>query len=187
MIPPAKTTPAYRIEDRACGGCVRAIRAAVARVAPMADMETDVAARRVHVEGSDLRDKAAGIRAAIAAARSDPRAARAGRGGDVRCAGWRLRLGRAPLRRPSSAPERAVVGEFNLDPTLDAPAVAAEQRVGRALRVRLVPPLHAAGGLERGLGIQDAGQRIRCLRQDLRVLERLFFVVFHGAVRWRSG
>jgi copper chaperone len=59
---------AYRIEDMTCGGCVRAIRAAVARVAPTATVEADVAARRVHIDGSD---DAAGIRAAIAAAGFD--------------------------------------------------------------------------------------------------------------------
>ena len=62
---------AYRIEDMTCGGCVRAIRAAVARVAPTATLEADVAARRVQIEGSDVSDKAAGVRAAIAAAGFD--------------------------------------------------------------------------------------------------------------------
>jgi copper chaperone len=44
---------AYRIDDMTCGGCVRAIRAAVAKVAPEASVQADVAARRVTIEGAD--------------------------------------------------------------------------------------------------------------------------------------
>ena len=44
---------AYRIEDMTCGGCVRAIRAAVARVAPQAIVEADVEARRLRIDGAD--------------------------------------------------------------------------------------------------------------------------------------
>jgi copper chaperone len=86
---------AYRIEDMTCGGCVRAIRAAVARVAPSATVRADVEARLVSVDGSD---DAAGIEAAIRAAGFAPAAIAApqtpvptgGRGcgaGACRCAG----------------------------------------------------------------------------------------------------
>lgn len=86
---------AYRIEDMTCGGCVRAIRTAVARVAPAASVEADVATRRVRIDGSE--DTAA-IGDAIAAAGFDARpleavaagapAARAGCSpGGCRCSG----------------------------------------------------------------------------------------------------
>lgn len=55
----------YRIEDMTCGGCVRAIRAAVARVAPQASVQADVASRSVRIDGSDDVDA---IGAAIAEA-----------------------------------------------------------------------------------------------------------------------
>ena len=60
---------AYRIEDMTCGGCVRAIRAAVARVTPSATVQADVAGRLVRIDGSD---DAPGIEAAIRAAGFDP-------------------------------------------------------------------------------------------------------------------
>jgi copper chaperone len=44
---------AYRIDDMTCGGCVRAIRAAIAKVAPEASVQADVAARRITIEGAD--------------------------------------------------------------------------------------------------------------------------------------
>jgi copper chaperone len=86
---------AYRIEDMTCGGCVRAIRAAVARVAPTATVHADVEARSVRIEGAD---DASGIGAAIAAAgfgavplepaAAEAPAARGGcGGGGCRCSG----------------------------------------------------------------------------------------------------
>ncbi|MEI7447604.1 MAG: cation transporter, partial [Burkholderiales bacterium] len=56
--------PSYEIPDMTCGGCVRAIRAAVARVAPSASLEVDLATRRVSVEGEA---DAAAAAAAVAA------------------------------------------------------------------------------------------------------------------------
>jgi copper chaperone CopZ len=41
----------FRVEDMTCGGCVRAIRAAVAALAPEALVAADVASRRVEIEG----------------------------------------------------------------------------------------------------------------------------------------
>lgn len=41
----------FRVEDMTCGGCVRAIRAAVAAVAPGALVTADLASRRVEIEG----------------------------------------------------------------------------------------------------------------------------------------
>jgi copper chaperone len=55
----------FQVEDMSCGGCVRAIRAAVAAVAPQAVLEADVAARRVSIEGTD---DAAALERAIAGA-----------------------------------------------------------------------------------------------------------------------
>jgi len=55
----------FQVEDMSCGGCVRAIRAAVAAVAPQAVLEADVASRRVSIEGTD---DAAAIEQAIAGA-----------------------------------------------------------------------------------------------------------------------
>ncbi len=86
---------AYRIEDMTCGGCVRAIRAAVARVAPAAAVHADVGTRAVSVEGAP---DAAAVDAAIAAAgfhaqRVEPAAAEPiGRGG---CGGGGCRCGGA--------------------------------------------------------------------------------------------
>jgi copper chaperone len=60
---------AYRIEDMHCGGCVRAIGAAVSRVSPTATLQADVEARLLRV---DAGDDAAGIEAAIRAAGFDP-------------------------------------------------------------------------------------------------------------------
>ena len=71
----------YRIEDMTCGGCVRAIRAAVARVAPAAAVHADVGTRGVSVEGAL---DAAAVDAAIAA---NPDVAERIRDGKVQAAG----------------------------------------------------------------------------------------------------
>ncbi len=59
---------AYRIEDMTCGGCVRAIRAAVAKVTPSATVQADVGERLVRIGGID---DATAIEAAIRAAGFD--------------------------------------------------------------------------------------------------------------------
>jgi copper chaperone len=86
---------AYRIEDMTCGGCVRAIRAAVGTVAPGAVLTADVEARTVRIEGASdaTRIEAAIAGAGFAPTRIDAPAAPAmaagcgGSGGGCGCAG----------------------------------------------------------------------------------------------------
>lgn len=88
---------AFDISDMTCGGCVRSIRAAVARVAPTATVQADLATRRITVDGAtDATAVAAAIAAAGFAAtpleavvESAPRgsAGGCGRGGRCGCAG----------------------------------------------------------------------------------------------------
>jgi copper chaperone len=86
---------AYRIDDMTCGGCVRAIRAAVSTVAPGAALTADVEARTVRIEGGGdaARIEAAIVGAGFAPTRIDAPAAPAmatgcgGGGGGCGCAG----------------------------------------------------------------------------------------------------
>lgn len=53
-----------KVQGMSCGGCVAAIRKAIAAVAPGAAVEVDLATREVRVEGLEERAARAAIRAA---------------------------------------------------------------------------------------------------------------------------
>jgi copper chaperone len=86
---------AYRIDDMTCGGCVRAIRAALNAVAPGAALAADLETRTVRIDGEvdPGRIEAAIVDAGFAPVRIEvaPVAATAGGcgggGGGCRCAG----------------------------------------------------------------------------------------------------
>lgn len=49
----------YQVEGMSCGHCVQAVTKAVKSVAPSADVQVDLGARQVTVNGSDNREAVA--------------------------------------------------------------------------------------------------------------------------------
>ena len=64
------TTSSYRVEGMTCDHCVRAVRAEVAEVPGVVDVDVDLAAKRVTVTSEGDVDAAA-VRAAVEAAGYD--------------------------------------------------------------------------------------------------------------------